>query len=276
VDVATNGVVLYDHIRRGLSDLPVFQVQVSIDGIGERHDRFRGRPGAFEAACRTLRELRRDGMAVSINTTATAENLHEIERIVDLALELGCVAYKAIPFIPAGRGRENDERLRLGREQLAELGRTLSRLREQHAGRLSIATDSGFAFLFGAAPAAAADGPMGCSAGHDTLSVGADGTAYPCPFLQGFPLGNLLDVPLRELWRAAPALGALRGLSKSDFAEPCRSCSYAPELCHGGCRAAAWLTHGSLLARDPGCFREVADGSSGLYPAHRLLEHPAR
>ena len=109
---------------------------------------------------------------------------------------------------------------------------------------------------------------MGCSAGHDTLSVGADGTAYPCPFLQDFPLGKLLEVPLRDLWRDAPTLRALRALSKSDFEAPCRDCRFAPELCHGGCRAAAWLAHGSLLAQDPCCYRDVIDRGALVAHAH--------
>lgn len=255
VDVATNGVALPDRVRRGLRELPLFQVQVSIDGIGASHDRFRGRAGAFEASCRTLRELRDDGMAVSISTTATAENLHEIDRIIDLALELGCRGFKAIPFIPAGRGRRHEERLRLSPEQHAALDRLLARRSEELSGRMAITTEGGFTFLGAPPPAPGSDGPMGCAAGHDTLSVGADGTAYPCPFFHDFPLGNLLEVPLRRLWIEAPPLRALRGLSKADFEEPCRSCRFAPALCHGGCRAAAWLTHGRMLAQDPSCYQ---------------------
>ena len=258
VDVATNGVVLPEGIRRGLRDLPVFQVQVSVDGIGDTHDRFRGRRGAFEASCRTVKELLDEGIGVSLSTTATAENIGELDRIIDLALSLGCRGFKAIPFIAAGRGRENEARLRLSADELSILGRTLVRRRAELAGRLSIATDAGFPFLWEAATGhdvGPDDGHMGCSAGHDTMSIGADGTAYPCPFLQTLPLGSVLDTPIEQIWRESETLGALRELSKSQLDEPCRTCHFAPGECHGGCRAAALLATGRLTGADPCCPR---------------------
>ncbi|MBK8256951.1 MAG: radical SAM protein [Polyangiaceae bacterium] len=259
VDVATNGVVLTDRVRRGLRDLPIFQVQVSIDGIGSTHDRFRGRIGAFEAACTTVRTLRSEGIGVSLSTTATSENIDQLDELIDLAVSLGCRGYKAIPFIAAGRGREHENQLRLTADGLRRLGQTLVRRQQELLGILAIATDGGFPFLWNSSKPSDAydpsDDTMGCSAGYDTISIGADGTAYPCPFLETLPLGNVVTTPIQEIWARAPVLHALRNLTKSAFDEPCRSCTYAPEMCHGGCRAAALLAHGSLVAPDPTCSR---------------------
>ena len=262
--IATNGVELPEPIVEALRGLPVFQIQVSLDGLGEAHDRFRGLPGAFDASCRTLRRLRDEGIATSVSTTATRENIGDLDQIIDLALSLGCGGYKAIPFIAAGRGKAFTDRLRLRPEELATLSRVLARRSAELAGRMTVSTEGGFTFLLdhhhgppAAARACNDDGPMGCSAGHDTVSLGAEGKVYPCPFLHDFPLGHVLDGPLRALWAHAPTLQRLRGLHKSDLDEPCRSCEHAPERCRGGCRAAAWLESGSLLGADPCCFREL-------------------
>lgn len=265
VDIATNGVELPEPIIEALRGLPIFQIQVSLDGLGEAHDRFRGLPGAFEASCRTLRRLREEGIATSVSTTATRENIGDLDEIIDLALSLGCGGYKAIPFIAAGRGKAFTDRLRLRPEELATLTRVLARRGAELAGQMTVSTEGGFTFLLdhdhdpptGAAQACNDDGPMGCSAGHDTISLGAEGKVYPCPFLHDFPLGHVLDGPLRALWAHAATLQKLRGLHKSDLDEPCRSCEHAPERCRGGCRAAAWLESGSLLGGDPCCFREL-------------------
>ena len=48
VDIASNGFHVPHSIIKALRNLPVFQIQVSIDGIGEEHDRFRGRKNAFK------------------------------------------------------------------------------------------------------------------------------------------------------------------------------------------------------------------------------------
>lgn len=255
IDIATNGFELYEHIVRSVRDLPIFQVQVSIDGIGEQHDQFRGRKGAFERACRTVRQLREDGIAVSLSTTVTKENLDSLDRIINLAVELGCSGYKAIPFIPAGRGQNNALRLKLDSEGYHRLCRTMRDRRQSLKGQLNISTEASFDFLLGPHPqSSTANGSMGCSAGYDTLSIGADGTAYPCPFLHDFSLGNLLERPLRWIWRKSPMLKSLRTITKQDLSEPCRSCTYAPLQCRGGCRAAAYHEYGDLYAADPTCF----------------------
>lgn len=267
-DIASNGVALDPAMLAKLSDLPLFHVQISLDGIGARHDEFRGMPGAFAAILANIRLLRSQGISVSISTTATSANVTELPALIDLAAELGCMAYKAIPFLPAGRGAAN-EWLKLSPEQYRILCRTLLDKARQYSGRLEISAETTFAFLFTETPTpdgeAGENEIMGCSAGYDTLSIGADGTAYPCPFFQTIPLGSLLEVPLTRLWRESPILRQLRAITKQDLDEPCRSCGYAPEHCRGGCRASAWLHCSSLTGADPLCPR-CAAGAENLLP----------
>jgi radical SAM protein with 4Fe4S-binding SPASM domain len=226
--------------------------------MGETHDSFRGRAGAFAAACRTAQRLRAEGIATSLSTTVTRRNLDQIGTIIELAIDLGCSGYKAIPFMPAGRGRENAQELALDREAHYQFCRLLVEARSRYAGHINISTETSFAFLFDETSDETAEcGLMACSAGHDTLSVGADGTAYPCPFLHDFPLGNLQRVSLTSIWYGSPMLLRLRSIDKGDLKGPCRTCRYAPSRCRGGCRAAAYLHTGDLLGSDPNCFLEV-------------------
>jgi radical SAM protein with 4Fe4S-binding SPASM domain len=259
-DVATNGISLSEKKIRLLRDLPIFQIQVSIDGIGEEHDLFRGRKGAFKRSCTTLRRLRDEGISTSISTTATSRNINQIEKIISLALELGCEAYKAIPFLPAGRGSRFEKELRLGKQGQLKLSRILLRKSEELENQMNIDTETTFMFLLNPPRASSSpDGLMSCTAGYDMLSVGADGMAYPCPFLHDFPLGNLINGSFSEIWNNSPTLNYIRNLQKKDMIGPCRTCKYAPDHCHGGCRAAAWLESGNLNGTDPGCFRELLE-----------------
>lgn len=264
VDIATNGVWMPDNILHSLRDLPIFQIQVSIDGIDQQHDRFRGLPGAFQATCNTVKRLQAEKIAVSVSTTVTSENVGDLDRIIDLTMKLGCSGFKAIPFLPAGRGRENVKRLQLNREGYQRFTETLVRRRRELEGKLHISTETCFSFLLESPPENSyANGPMGCSAGYDTLSIGADGTVYPCPFLHDFPLGNLMQQSLREIWQKAPVLERLRTLQKQDMNEPCKSCPYAPLICRGGCRAAAFFESGDLCSSDPTCFRQECNEIAG-------------
>jgi mycofactocin biosynthetic radical S-adenosylmethionine protein MftC len=267
VDIATNGLHIPEEVLMALSDLPVFQVQVSVDGFEEIHDKFRGRKGSFESACKTLRLLAKENIATSISTTVTSENIGFLEKLIDLAKDLGCSSFKALPFLPAGRGRLNAKKFKLNMKGYRELCRILVKRSRDLKGQMNVSTETCMSFLLEPPPANVCnEGPMGCSAGYDTLSIGADGTAFPCPFLHNFPLGNLMDMPIQYIWRENPILNILRNIQKHDLSEPCRSCQYAPSICRGGCRAAAFLENGSLFAPDPNCFqpitkqREVLEG----------------
>lgn len=252
-DIASNGVAMDDATLEQLRDLPLFHIQISLDGIGEKHDRFRGWPGAFHLILENIKRLKKEGISVSISTTATSENLREIPKLIDLAWEIGCTSYKAIPFLPAGRGAANSH-LALSKENYQELCQILLEKAEEYKGRLNIASETTFSFqLTETYPREAGNGIMGCSASYDTLSIGSDGTAYPCPFFQTIPLGNLMETPLTQLWQESPPLQALRNITKYDLDEPCQSCNYAPDYCRGGCRASAYMNSGRLTGCDSLC-----------------------
>jgi radical SAM protein with 4Fe4S-binding SPASM domain len=262
VDIATNGFALPVRIMRELRGLPVYHLQVSIDGIGKEHDEFRGREGAFANACDTLRRLKEEGFSTSISTTATARNIGHLDEIINLAVELGCEGYKAIPFMPAGRGKSNEAELRLDKYGSLKLSRTLSEANRGWAGTLNVMMESTYEFLLDPPQAPVRqNGRMVCSAGYDTMSVGADGTAYPCPFLHSFPLGNVLRDPVSRLWHESPVLDRMRTLSKDEMSGPCSTCEYAPTYCRGGCRASAYFNCGSLGGSDPLCFKMVSDST---------------
>lgn len=257
IDMGTNGVNIPDESLVQLSSVPVSHVHVSIDGIGVHHDRFRGHKGAFREACNTIHRLREANIPMSISMAVTRQNLNEVEDVIDLAHELRCKGFKAIPFYPVGRGALNQGEMILDTYGHYHLYRTLAEKKKELKGMLAIWTETCFPFLLDGTPGLCVeDGPMGCSAGYDTLCIGADGTVYPCPYLRDFPLGNARH-GIKRLWKSAPLLQEVRGLSKGTMHEPCKSCGYAPIPCSGGCRAAAFLVHGNLKAVDPGCFRAL-------------------
>jgi radical SAM family uncharacterized protein len=83
--LVTNGWLLsqrYREIRRHLEYL-----FVSLDGIGETHDRMRGIPRSFERAVAGMRQAGGD-VPIAISHTITRDNLGHAERLVELAGEL--------------------------------------------------------------------------------------------------------------------------------------------------------------------------------------------
>ena len=91
-----------------------------------------------------------------------------------------------------------------------------------------------------------------CGAGTTNLSVGADGTVYPCHMLhyEELSMGNIFKDNMMEIMLASVALT----LSETtvETVEGCETCEYAC-FCGAGCRARAYAETKSLVAKDPFC-----------------------
>ena len=97
--LTTNGTIINDERAEALADLAsagfLKHISVSIDGPGELHDKARGVKGTFERTAAGLRRLQEAArrkhapLRVSINTTVAHETLDALDRMVDVAGELG-------------------------------------------------------------------------------------------------------------------------------------------------------------------------------------------
>ncbi len=83
--VVTNGWMLKDRFRSVRDYLD--HIFVSIDGIGEIHDRLRGVEGSFSRAKKGI-EAASSSVPVSLSSTITSENCDQVARIVDFASEM--------------------------------------------------------------------------------------------------------------------------------------------------------------------------------------------
>ena len=79
-------------------------VGISIDGGEDRHDRFRGREGAFNDAIRGIRNCREAGIRVGIRFTVTQDNLGELGEIFRLVEQEGIGRLCIYHLVYAGRG----------------------------------------------------------------------------------------------------------------------------------------------------------------------------
>jgi MoaA/NifB/PqqE/SkfB family radical SAM enzyme len=97
--LTTNGTIITEERAEALADLSAAgflkHVSVSVDGPRELHDIARGLKGTFERTTEGLKRLqeaaRRKGapLRIGINTTVTHESLEALDRMVDVAEELG-------------------------------------------------------------------------------------------------------------------------------------------------------------------------------------------
>jgi MoaA/NifB/PqqE/SkfB family radical SAM enzyme len=97
--LTTNGTIITDERAEALAELAgagfLKHISISIDGPGALHDKARGVAGTFERTAAGLRRLQEAAsrkhapLRVSINTTVAHETLESLDRMVDVAEELG-------------------------------------------------------------------------------------------------------------------------------------------------------------------------------------------
>ncbi|MBI5071377.1 radical SAM protein [Candidatus Falkowbacteria bacterium] len=92
--ISTNGYLtdlIKEKMREILKYVPTAGVGISIDGIGEMHDKIRGIPGGFNLATKTVKVLREEvGMNnLRLAFTISKQNILHMSKVYDLSRELG-------------------------------------------------------------------------------------------------------------------------------------------------------------------------------------------
>jgi len=262
VTLSTNGLLLNRGLLEELKNLDVYCFQISLDGLGQTHDSIRGVNGAYEKTVDALKEAASMGFYTVMSTTVTKLSLHQIGRLLDLAVSLGVSSFKLNTCMQAGRGAKNRNCLAVTGEEVRLLAIEMAKKRKEYEGLIDMQLDALCPWLLCPEPVPPAarginsSNKLGCSAGYTTLVIAPDGETFPCPFLTDFSLGNILERPLAELWHDnSGILGKLRNLDPEDLKGKCKGCGYIPEHCAGGCRAAAYVVNGDFYGEDPSCWK---------------------
>ncbi len=240
------------------------RISLSLDGAtAESHDQFRRVEGAFDSVMLAARNAREAGLEFQINTTVTKHNLHELEKILDLAIEIGAVAYHPFLLVPTGRGREMAEQsltpeeyertlnwIYEKRESLSILFKPtcaphyyrILRQREREKGRSVTPQTHGLDAM-----------SKGCMGGQSFAFISHVGKLQICGFLEE-ECGDLrvANYDFKRIWETSDVFLAMRNLD--GYHGRCGYCEYR-RVC-GGCRARAYAATGDYLAEEPFCVYE--------------------
>ena len=82
--LSTNGTLITDRCAKDIRNTGFGEVGISLDGIGDRNDSFRGVRGAYALALQAIRNCVGAGLKVSLRFTITRDNYQDIPAIFDL------------------------------------------------------------------------------------------------------------------------------------------------------------------------------------------------
>jgi MoaA/NifB/PqqE/SkfB family radical SAM enzyme len=192
-------------------DLDLFVAELSLDGLGEFHNRFRGSPGAFDKSMQTyeaLAKLQENDPRLRIHSisTATDVNMDEIRRLTSYLFER-CpkMDHHNLAMIRGDRKNPSLQGPSLDQyRQLYEYVRRLWAPREE--GRYGSIVEPMLQWAK-SRTAAGQKQVIPCRAGVLTGVVYANGDVSVCE--NHAPIGNLREKSFPEIWRS-PEAHALR------------------------------------------------------------------
>lgn len=212
--LSSNGLLL-DRIRSSAPRLAALgkalAVRVSIDGIGETHDRLRGVPGAYDRARQALVTLAEAGVEdLGIGLTLMACNLGEMEQVYRLAETLGIEFSLSVATSSPGFFGEDKSLLRPQdsgeiERHLRSLIRDEARHRQpKHWFRAWFEAGLLHYLLHG-------ERVLPCDAGVGFFYLAPDGEVHCC-HVRPSRLGSLGSGTWDELWQAPEAEQARRAV----------------------------------------------------------------
>lgn len=224
------------------------QINVSMDGIGEKYGIIRGVDG-FEQADKAVKLLVDAGVNTGLNCVVTRGNFDSLEEVVSYASNNGLREVLFIRLKPSGRAAEIYEQHKPTFEQNKSFFKLLLRMAKKY--KLNIQADCSFiphiCYHRPSPKVMQLFGVEGCQGGNVLLGVRHDGFFNSCShYMDYFEDVNLLP----EVWDKHPHLKQFRERKVTD--QICTKCSYF-SICKGGCPLFSQYKTGDFNQPDPEC-----------------------
>jgi len=244
-------------------------VGVSLDGMEEVNDRFRGKKGAFKEAMEGIKNCQDAGHKVGLRFTINRINVHDIPDIFNLLEELEISRVCFYHLVYAGRGSELVEQDLNHKETRRALDLIIHRTKDLHDRGISkevLTVDNH------------ADGPYlylkmvdeksprsdevlqllkmneGNSSGRGIGCISWDGSVHADQFWRHYSFGNVLERPFSRIWGdlSNPLMAKLKD-KKRYVKGRCSTCQWL-DICGGNFRVRAEAVIGDIWAPDPACY----------------------
>ena len=272
--LSTNGTLIDPPLAMRIGATGFDYVGISLDGLGETHDRFRRKPGAFERSLNALRLCRDMGVKVGVRFTLTQDNAADFEPLLDLVEAERIDKFYFSHLNYAGRGNVNlkrDAQFRTAREAMDRLfERCWEHARAGSAKEYVTGNnDADGVYLlhwarrtlparFPAFDEAHLRGKLaewgGNASGVNVANIDNLGNVHPDTMWWDCTLGNVKSRAFSAIWndRRHPIMAGLKARPRA-ITGRCGSCAYF-DICGGNTRVRAMKLHGDPWASDPGCY----------------------
>ena len=270
--ISTNGTLIDKKMAKVLKDIGLSYVGVSLDGMRETNDKFRGMKGAFDAALAGMRNCLAEGVKVGLRFTINKKNVKDIPAIFDLLEKEKIPRVCFYHLVYAGRGSKLVEQELSHEESRKTLDIIMDRTKALHDKGFPIEVltvdnhcDGPYVYfrLRKEDPKRAAEVfellqmNQGNSSGIGIGCVSWDGSVHADQFWRHYSFGNVKERKFSEIWtdtgnELMAGLKNRKPLIKAN-ADRCAHCKWF-DICNGNFRVRAEAIYGNVWADDPACY----------------------
>jgi MoaA/NifB/PqqE/SkfB family radical SAM enzyme len=244
INIPTNGLLhtaipdAVEAIARNCSGTQII-INLSLDGVRERHDSIRGVPGSFEKfekSYQALKRLRCPNLSIGIHSVISTFNVDGVASLYDYAFSLEPDSY--ITEIAQERVELDTIELEItpSLEQYSKaMDLLVNRIAEQRFQGISKVTQAFRVEYYRLVQAILARQTqvIPCYAGWTSAQIYADGQVWPC-CVRAENLGNLRDTgyDFRQIWSSEKAQKVRQSIKNKQCHCPLANASYTNMLCH--------------------------------------------
>jgi 12,18-didecarboxysiroheme deacetylase len=277
VVISTNGTLITEKTAAVYREIGLSYVGVSLDGMRETHDRFRGQKGAFDATLKGIRICRDAGIKVGVRFTMNRINAADIPGVFDLIEEEEIPRVCFYHLVYTGRGSKLMEEDLSHGETRRVLDLIMDRTRdlfERGKPKEVLTVDNHadgpyiYLRLLKEDPRRAAEVlellrmNQGNSSGVGIGCVSWDGEVHADQFWRHVSFGNVRRRPFSEIWPDTSNKLMAKLKNRKPFLKGrCARCRWL-DVCGGNFRARAESATGDLWSPDPACY--LTDDEVGM------------
>ena len=276
--LSTNGTMISREVARRLKDMGVGYVGVSLDGLSEVNDKFRGQAGAFKAAMKGIENCVAVGQRVGLRFTINQHNVGELDGIFDFIEAEGINRVCFYHLVYSGRGEKMMEEDVTPAESRAAMDTIIRRTKDFEARGLEkeiLTVDNHCDGVYMYLKAKEEGDEKLAKHIYDAISqnggnrsgiafgeVDPWGYVHPDQFTRHYTFGNVRERPFGDIWRdtANPIMKGLKN-RRPLLKGRCSKCRYL-DCCNGNFRTRAEAKTGDFWASDPSCY--LTDKEIGL------------
>ena len=276
--LSTNGTLITREVAERIKKIGVGYVGISLDGLQEVNDNFRGKEGAFQAAMEGIQNCVAVGQRVGLRFTINHHNIQELDRIFDFIEEKGINRVCFYHLVYSGRGNAmmdedvTPEQSRMAMDTIIRRTRDFEeRGLEKEILTVDNHCDGVYMYL-----QALKEGRTelaeqmlkfismngGNRSGMAFAEVDPLGYVHPDQFTQHHTFGNVRERKFGDIWTdmTHPILAGLKD-RKQLLKGRCAKCKFLAN-CNGNFRTRAEATTGDFWESDPACY--LTDEEIGL------------